>query len=281
MIFLHVGKTAGTTIRQILRRQYPPRDTLVILNPPLRDAGRSERLTRERTLDYFASLPEAERNRPSLIIGHIVFGLHRFISRPATYFTLLRDPVALTVSQYNFVRRTPNHPLHDDARTRSLEDYVKSGISLETDNSQTRALSGDRTTPFGGCTERLLSEARSNAEASFAVVGLVERFDESLLLLKDAFGWRDPFYLRTNVSRARKDPLPSGVRARIEEQNRFDMELYSWATARFQRTVEETPDLEDALQRFHRANRSHAPIGWLTEALPRQIVRSARRVAKK
>jgi hypothetical protein len=276
VIFLHIGKTAGTTIRQILRKQYPSDETLLIRNRPLRAERPGDRPTRELTINYFASLPEAQRSRPSLILGHTIFGLHRYVPRPATYFTLLRDPVGLTISQYNYVARNANHPLHDAASFRSLEAYVTSGVTLEADNSQTRAIAGDTTTPFGGCSEEMLALARANIEEHFAVVGLVERFDESLVLLQRAFGWERPYYVQANVT-VKKEPVTDRTRALIREQNRFDIDLYAWAAERFRRIIEETPGFAEDLARFQRSNRLRAPWGRLAYTLPKRLLHRIRR----
>ena len=275
VIFLHIGKTAGTTIRQILRRQYAPAETLLIRNRPLRAEGEADRPTRESTINFFASLPEAERARPSLILGHTIFGLHRHIPRPATYFTLLRDPVGLTISQYNYVARNPNHPLHGAASFRSLEAYVTSGVTLEADNSQTRAIAGDTTTPFGGCTDAMLATAKSNIEEHFSSVGLVERFDESLMLLQRAFGWSNPYYVRANVT-AKKEPVTSEARALIGEQNRLDLELNAWATERFDESIAESPGFEHDLERFRRSNKRYSLWGRLTYSIPKRMARRIR-----
>ena len=275
VIFLHIGKTAGTTLRQILRKQYSPAETLLIRSRPLRAERPEDRPTRESTIGYFASLPEIERGRASLILGHTIFGIHRYVPRPATYFTLLRDPVALTISQYNYVARNPKHPLHGAASYRSLEAYVTSGVTLEADNSQTRAIAGDTTTPFGGCTDAMLELAKANIEEHFSVVGAVERFDESLLLLQRAFGWSRPYYVRANVT-GKKEPVAAEVRELIRSQNRIDLALYAWAAERFERTVLGRPGFEDDLERFRRSNKLWAPWGRVTYSMPKSIARRIR-----
>jgi hypothetical protein len=169
VIFLHIGKTAGTTLRQVMRRNVPAARTLVV-----RVRGGS----REETVDRFASLPEEER------------AAHRHVPRPSTYVSMLRKPMSLVLSQYRFVLRTPGHRHHElvTSKGMSLEDYIRSGVSIEMDNSQTRAIAGDRATPYGACTDAMLETAKRNLE-DFAVVGLTERFDESLVLLGKRFGW--------------------------------------------------------------------------------------------
>ncbi len=281
VIFLHIGKTAGTTMRRILRRQFRSTEVLLIRNRILRalprDGGRPNR---ELSIEYFANLPEEERARARLIIAHTVFGLHRFVPHPATYLTLLRDPVALTMSQYAYVARNPRHPLHAELVERhpTLEHYIRSGVAIETDNSQTRAISGDIGTPFGGCTDEMLETAKRNIEQHFSVVGLTERFDESLLLMHRAFGWSRLYYVRANVTpQRRREPVSPSTRRVIEEQNRLDAELYAWAASRFRASIESDPTFERDLRRFRRRNALYRPLGMVTSNLPRQLVRSWRR----
>ncbi|MGH3075770.1 MAG: hypothetical protein ACRDQC_12610, partial [Gaiellales bacterium] len=94
IIFLHIGKTAGSTLRPVLKRQFSRSEAITI---------RARRRPREETLTDFARLPEADRMRPRLIMGHTVFGLHESVPRPSTYITMVRNPVRLAVSQYRYV----------------------------------------------------------------------------------------------------------------------------------------------------------------------------------
>jgi Galactose-3-O-sulfotransferase len=265
VIFLHVGKTAGATVRRVLRAQYRAREVLE-LRPPTVAPGR---LRRDGSVTYFAALPEAARAKPRLIMGHLTFGLHGYVPRPSTYVTLLREPLSLVRSQYQHVRRHEGHLLHEEAkRYPDLTAYVRSGISLEMDNSQTRALAGDTTTPFGACTPQMLAQAKENLDAAFAVVGLTERFDESLVLMQRAFGWRRVRYVSVNVDpgRGRRDALTDDELALLREHNALDLALYAWATERFQRTTAAWAGFDDALARFLRDNARYQRWGRLTQA---------------
>ena len=148
VIFLHIGKTAGSTLRQVLKRQFPSSQALTV---------RARRRPRTDTIADFARLPEEDRLRPRLIMGHTVFGLHEGVPRPCTYVTMLRQPVKLALSQYRYVQRIPSHHHHEAVKDMTLEEYVASRISFEMDNSQTRAIAGDLDTPVGECTPRCSS----------------------------------------------------------------------------------------------------------------------------
>jgi Galactose-3-O-sulfotransferase len=273
VIFLHVGKTAGATMRRALRREFRSSDVMELKAPTVAPG----RLRRDGAVAYFAGLPEAARARPRLIMGHMTYGLHEHVSRPAAYVTLLREPMKLILSQYHHVRRHPGHLLHDEAQAYpDLASYVRSGISLEMDNSQTRAFAGDTTTPFGGCTVEMLDLAKAHLDRSFAVVGLTERFDDSLVLMQKAFAWNRIRYVSVNVDpgRDRRDAPSQEDVAYVKEQNALDLELYAWAAERFASTLRDTPGFDAALARFLRENERYQPWGRLTQ-LPRRVAERA------
>jgi hypothetical protein len=266
VIFLHVGKTAGATMRRALRREFGRGEVLEVRAPTVRPG----RLRRDGAVGWFASLPEAERARPRLIMGHMTYGLHEFVPRPSEYLTLLREPVALVRSQYGHVRRHEGHLLYEQAKAHpDLGSYIESGLSLEMDNSQTRAFAGDTTTPFGGCTTEMLDRAKANLQG-FAVAGATERFDESVVAMIRAFGWRRVRYVTTNVdpNRAARAPLNDRELALVREHNALDLELYAWAAERFQRDVVGAPGFAADLDAFRARNRRYGPIGRLA-AMPR------------
>src|SRR4030095_15973884 len=126
-------------------------------------------------------------------MGHLYFGAHAFLSQPCTYLTMLRDPVDRVISHYNYVRHQPSHYLYHEACRMSLRDYVEFCGRQEPNNDQTRLLAGERNVPnFGQCSEEMLNIAKRNLADHFAVVGLTEEFDRSLIIMKRVFKWRDP-----------------------------------------------------------------------------------------
>jgi len=273
VIFLHVGKTAGATMRRALRREFGASEVMELKAPTVAPG----RLRRDGAVAYFGALPESERARARLIMGHMNYGLHEVVPRPSTYVTLLRDPIKLILSQYHHVRRHEGHLLHEEAKAYpDLISYVRSGLSLEMDNSQTRAFAGDDTTPFGGCTPAMLERAKGHLDRSFAVVGLTERFDESLVLMQQAFAWDRIRYVSVNIDpgRDRRDAPSEEELAFIRGQNGLDLELYAWAQERFAATLRDTPGFNASLARFLRDNERYQPWGRLTQ-LPRRVAERA------
>jgi hypothetical protein len=269
IIFLHLGKTAGWTLNRVLNRNLSP--AIRIGNPPNTPHG----FLSEEPIRTFASWPLERRERYRLVSAHMVFGLHRHVPRPAAYLSLLRKPVARAISGYHRVLETPSHRLHDTVAGggMSMEDYLTSGISLEVDNSQTRAIAGDVDTPFGACSPAMLETAMRNIEERFPVVGLTERFDELLLLLKRTFGWSNLYYVRANVTAKKpaREKVPPETVEMIKEQNRFDLELYDFVAARLQHAVDADPSFAEDLRSFRRWNARYQPWGHLTYTYPRRL----------
>lgn len=74
----------------------------------------------------------------------------------------------------------------------------------------------------------------ANLLQHFAVVGVLERFDEFLILLKRFFGWKTPLYSKQNVTRARppREVIDEGAIDAIKECCKYDIKLYGFACNR-------------------------------------------------
>ena len=270
VVFLHLGKTAGATLRRILRRNVPRSRTLGLKNPASAPNGFLSAIPIER----FAELPAAEREHPRLIMAHMVFGIHEHIPRPATYITLLRHPVARALSGYKSARYSPGHRFHEVVAGQDMDmpAYLRSGLALELDNSQTRAILADTTTPYGACTQEMLDGACAVVDEWFSVVGIAEHFNESLLALRRSLGWTRLSYVNANVSRrkiARSAVADSTIRM-IEEQNWVDLGLYRYAERRLDEALA-GPAAVQELARLGRLNTAYRPWGALTYTLPKRV----------
>ncbi len=229
VIFVHIQKTGGTTLRQILRRQY--RSTCIVGLSLTHGA-----LARE--------LKNSDGDAKRVIQGHMVFGAHQFLDSDTRYLTMIRDPLDRVVSDYYYVLRTPTHDFHDPVATEdySLEDYIRSEITIYTNNLQTRLLSGaGRSVPVGKCTESMLEQAKQNIEDHFDVVGLTDRFDESVVLMQRRLGWSVPKYAVRNKTSGRpyRETIPEGARTAVNEHNALDFRLYDFVSRRFEEALED------------------------------------------
>jgi hypothetical protein len=222
VVFLHVPKTGGTTFVQILERHFPARAVLHTNGVQLD--------TLRHRLD---PVTPAQRAQVALLHGHVSYGAHTLFPGPAVYLTLLREPVDRFVSTYYFERESAA-PLHEFlVRTNlSLAEFTVCDEARRYHDLQVRLLAGEAAP---GEPEDLLARAKLHVEQHFKLVGLIERFDESVLLCGRRMGWRNLFSAKVNVTRERPRlaEVPAEVRAAIRARNALDVELYAWAQARF------------------------------------------------
>jgi hypothetical protein len=223
LIFLHIPKTAGTTLHRIIEWQYSAFSIYTI--DPYRIRATAER---------FKQLPERRRRRLRVVRGHLYYGIHEFLPQGATYVTMLREPVARVLSSYYFILRSPLHPLYRKLRKErlGLEDYIR--IAPHRQNLQCGFIAGIGEHAI--CDQRALDIAKENLTRSFSVIGLSERFEESLMLMAKIFGWEVPFYENQRVSRTRPAVEPKLVDF-IREHNRLDIELYEFGKNLFEENL--------------------------------------------
>src|SRR5262252_5423022 len=135
-IFLHIPKTGGTTLQDILRSSYP-RDQVCTFKDP----------NRESEIENFKRLRPKKRERYRLIQGHLSFGFHRHLPGNSIYVTLLREPIARVLSFYYYAKSQPDHYLHslltnDDADLKQLLKE-RTAMTHELFNLQTGMIAGD------------------------------------------------------------------------------------------------------------------------------------------
>jgi len=235
IIFIHLPKTGGTTMRSVLEQQYGGAQIFKV--PPPSATGKQK-------IDDFSKLPPEERDTFKVVYGHFDYGAHIGLEETNfTYFTILRNPVDRVISHYYFVKQRTNHRLHKNvvSEDMSLQEYATSGLTKEVDNHQTRVLIGKEgvTPAFGACPSEFLERAKQHLQNEFAVVGTSERFDETLLVLQEVLGWSIPFYVSRNItkSRPKSDALPPDVVEAISKYNQLDLELHRYANERLDELI--------------------------------------------
>ena len=256
LIFSHIEKTAGVTLRSILLRKFPGDSNYYFstaINP--------------QRINEFKNLPDKRKAEIKYLHANMFpFGIHSYLPQPAEYITMVRNPVDRVISEYFYIIRTPSHPAYDAVRDLSFYDYVTKGVlASQVQNTQTRIIAG-----AGGAfklssyekrlTQHTLAVAIKNIQEHYLLVGLVERFDETLILLKRTLGWgmRDIFYFRQNVgdNRPPENEIATRTTDIIRRYNKLDFELYEYAKQLFEKRIsEQDSSFERELRMFRFCNK--------------------------
>ena len=94
LIFLHIRKAGGTTIKSIVKSNYSNNNILEFDVSGMKNA--------KEFLD-------ADNRQLSVIQGQMPFGLHQFLPSPSVYITMLRDPIDRVISYYYYILQRPDH----------------------------------------------------------------------------------------------------------------------------------------------------------------------------
>ena len=221
----------------------------------------------------FEALSPERKAEIAVVTGHMNFGAHRLLPRPACYLTFVRHPVDRIVSHYYHVLRNPQHYLHEKVSggKMDLAAYAASGLSIELENDQTRMIAG----PGAYASDQeMLNTAFHNIENHFSCVGITERFAESLVLMAHLHGWSTPYYRDANIggNRPRSLELSPDAIAAIEHQNQCDLELYRFAERRLdEQLAANLPDWEARVQRFLWKNRQYVRMTQASGFLRRGV----------
>ena len=227
LIFVHLYKTGGTTLNRIIEWEYNlPRIASV---EPTWWQWSYQRIMR---------WSPARLGRMDVFKGHMPFGLHRLLARPANYITFLREPIERAISDYYFARRFKPHQNHRASLELTLEEYF---LQKHEHNMQSRILAGPNATELfpSVCDAATLAAAKENLARHFVVVGLTERFDETLALLKVVLGWRIKHYRAFRVSHNRipQQSVAPKTLELIREWEKYDLDLYDYASSLFEEAL--------------------------------------------
>ena len=231
LFFLHIPKTAGTSLYQVFAQQYPGAK-LVQAYPPFA-AG---------SLEWAMAALE---NGAEVFYGHFNFGVHRLLGVRGRYLTMLRQPVDRVVSYFDHQRRHPqaeHHPMLSQGMT--LREFVSQRVTVETNNHMTRMIAGY--THLGYLDDpTVLEQALANFRQAFVCAGITERFEESVAVMAERLGWqswRSDAPPRANrAPRGSHTQLDQETRRIIERDNRLDLSLYRSVAEELERTIQHPP----------------------------------------
>jgi len=216
-LFLHVPKTAGSTLAGVFRANE--------LNSQFYHFWSHPRLH---------ELPILQEK--SSIFGHFRYGLHTYINKTCTYITWLREPVSRVISYYHFHLQDSQDPFHEFAKRYSFDEWVERSPAAH--NEMTKCLSGIRSEDEPS---NKTFEIAKHHLRSFGFVGLQEYFDESLVLMKSYLGFTNIGYsmVKVGTHKPKEEEISLQTIENIRRYNRMDVELYRIAQEIFQKEIAE------------------------------------------
>ena len=246
LIFMHIPKTGGMSLFTALAEHFGT-SIADLYNVSPRNA--------QVALRAFADPSRA------VYCGHYGFGVHEWLNRPASYAAVVREPVARLVSLYHYClpmletyrKRLQKAGGQIEAlwRDAGLSDFYLDfeatlrgddspaaffrAASAEVDNGMVRRFSGWGLNPLP-CPASALDAAKANVEQCFSVVGVLERYADTLQLMGRTFGLPALSENKVNANPTRPEgeaALPAQVLALIRDRNALDLALYDWLCERF------------------------------------------------
>lgn len=200
----------------------------------------------------------------SVYTGHFPFGLHEWLLRPSCYMAIVRKPLDRITSLYLYslqfrdvILRTMKESglsLNELFKRRMVADFyvdfvpwIKSDQSFnfflrcnspELQNGMVRRFSGIGMDPMRP-THETLEMAKRNIENYFSLVGVQERYQDTLKTIRHTFDFNVTEY-RVNKgpgTTKKGSGVSVSLRKRIKEMNKLDTELYDWIVDRFDERV--------------------------------------------
>lgn len=233
--FLHIPKTAGTSVANSLVTTFPKDKVLT------HDQINSVR-THPREIFLNASFWH----------GHFTHEVYskRLPKQPSFVLTFLRDPVAHYVSTFFHLKIDPTftyttrlkpdkelaQEIHHFVKERSIEEFLDSAYSNLYDNFQTRYLVRGLSSDYADCSDHQLLPVAQRLLLQLPFFGLTERFDDSIAMLEQCLQLQQPLK-KQKANRSRNKPgaftLAAGTLAEIETRTECDRQLYRLAELAF------------------------------------------------
>jgi Sulfotransferase family len=287
LIFFHMPKTGGTTMDRVFEHCLPER--CFDADTGHTDSALLVRPTEAIRQKYRSLPPETQRGIRCLIGAHVSLDVETIFDRPSKFFTIVREPVDRTISNFFDIRGARHLPSYPFIKHMTLEQYLDSGIGLDASNHQVRLLSGcpeldapwdpeGRPISAPPVERRHLDMAKRNIIELFITAAPLEEFTALVWFFKRLYGWplrRTFFKIRNEAPlRPRTEEVSEATRKRLSDWNQYDSELHQWVKARFAEQLRPLePEFSQQVRRFERMNRSVQRISRMSPAAVRDVGR--------
>ena len=223
IVFLHLEKTAGTTVSAALRSN--------LGNTAYAWRGHGQMLE---------TVASGEIASLRMLSGHFPYGVHRLIDRSCLYATMFRDPVDRLESWFYFIQRRRKAQTNNALKVVDINEWLallrkrRDGIAV---NFQAERVLGYRVPN----TESGLEAARTHLMRKFAYVCPHSEAFRFLQWAAKPLGitiTEEPRAGKPGVNKPKKSEIDPELRAWLETENRVDTGLHRWSIENFARITD-------------------------------------------
>lgn len=231
VFFIHIMKTAGTSIRRMLMASMPHS----LIYPNDTDLQQSESGQYPSLSEISRQLGSGEIRKFRVLCGHYPFFMGEKIFENPTYVVFLRDPLARTISMIE--HRKLQNPAYKNISYEQILDN-KEFVATQLDNYQSKVFAfdgpqqcpNDVNVPFQLTAESF--ELALKRLEKVHVVGLTEHFDASMALIESHLGMTFHRQLHANQGNYNVD-ISAEAKEKILDMNTYDLLFYEHARNRF------------------------------------------------
>ena len=242
LIFLHIPKAGGSTLHHVLDWNYDRTYTVNVY----------------KQISELIALPDEEKRQIQCLKGMVFYGIHKYLPQECTYVTIMREPVERMISHYYYLfarKRRLGETITETDPVKVLQQlpfYPTYQLRLLLGGDDIESVLHSPLPP------NAVQIARQNIDRDFAVAGVLEHYDETLLMMKRQFGWPRAYYARQNVS---EDDRPNGEEINdefvrlVKEMCAPEVELYRFVRQQTAALiVRQDASFDAELKQLRRAN---------------------------
>lgn len=220
LLFIHIPKTAGTALWTALQPESGLSRHLLLYPDTPGYPG-----------EYILYLTESQLSNLEFVYGHFGFRMHNFLPQRCEYATVLREPVARTLSHFFQLRRSGQTPADI-----TVDEFFSEKTKTPLDNLMTRLISGEtfEVLPVGKVNAKVLQHAIDNLHTWFTYVGIQAHMSEVQRHVAARLGLPLKVVERENTA-AESDgsAISSATMDVIREMNEYDVQLYDYVRKHF------------------------------------------------